>query len=88
MQELLRKYHKKLFCKVTLDNVCQASIIITGAVQTWLLTRGDIELSTLGCIIGLVGAPFWLYTSYKNKQVGIFLISIWYVLCFMDSLMS
>ena len=86
MQELLSKYYRKLLQKLTPDNFCQLSIVITGAFQTWLLTRGDIKFSTLGCMVGLVGAPFWLYTSYKNKQVGIFLISIWYAICFIDGL--
>ena len=72
--------------RITLDNVCQTSIIITGAMQAWLFTRADIELSTLGCIAGLVGAPFWFYTSYKNKQYGIFIVALWYTLCFMDGL--
>ena len=88
MQELLSNYYRKLLCKVTLDSICQASIIVTGAIQAWLFTRADTELSTLGCIVGLVGAPFWFYTSFKNKQYGIFVVAIWYIFCFVDGLLK
>ncbi len=74
--------------RITLDNICQVSIIFTGALQAWLFTRADIELSTLACVVGLVGAPFWFYTSYKNKQYGIFAVAIWYAYCFIDGLIN
>ena len=74
--------------RITLDNVCQMSIILTGALQIWLFTRADINLNSLACIAGLVGAPFWFYTAYKNKQYGIFIVSIWYTYCFIDGLIK
>lgn len=88
MQTLLRKYYQEFIHKITAENVCQVSIILTGATQAWLFTRADIELSTIGCVVGLIGVPAWLYTSYKNKQFGISLIALWYAFCFIDGLMK
>ena len=86
MYTLLHRYYRQVLQKLTLDTICQLSIALTGAGQAWLFTRADIELSTLGCVVGLIGAPFWFYTSFKNKQYGIFIVAIWYTVCFIDGL--
>jgi hypothetical protein len=69
-----------------LDHICQIVIVFTSISQAWLLTRGDTSLAYYGCIVGLIGSPFWLYTSIKNKQLGIFIIAIWYAICYSSGL--
>jgi hypothetical protein len=31
-----------------------------------------------GFIAGIVGQPFWIYSSYSTGQWGIFLVSLWF----------
>ena len=30
------------------------------------------------CIFGLIGQPFWLYTTYNSEQWGMFILSLFY----------
>ncbi len=40
----------------------------------------------IGSAIGLLGQPFWMYSSWFNDQWGIFLLSLWYGLCYFKML--
>ncbi len=56
----------------------QFLIAITGGVAIWLTQQGNEELKKYACVFGLIGQPFWFYTSYLNEQWGIFALSVFY----------
>lgn len=57
----------------------QICIAITGVVAI-LLSQQDKrkEWKKYACIFGLIGQPFWFYSTYNSEQWGIFILSIFY----------
>ena len=55
----------------------QTVILITSALSIWLVTRRE-DWSKYGYIIGLIGQPFWLYSSIQAEQWGIMALTIFY----------
>ena len=62
------------------DVVLQVIIASTGGGAIWLVNQ-DKPWSKWGSVVGTIGQPFWLYTSYINEQWGIFLLSLFYLYC-------
>jgi hypothetical protein len=60
---------------MTLDTISQIAISILSVTAIALVARKN----KWGFVVGLVSQPFWLWTSYVNKQWGVFLVSIIYV---------
>ena len=60
---------------IILDTIAQAGITIFGILAIILVARKN----KWGFVLGLLGEPFWLITSYLNKQWGVLLLSIIYV---------
>lgn len=61
-----------------LDFISQIIIPISGVSAIFLIARKN----KYGFLVGLLGQPFWLYSSFHNKQWGIFVASIIYTLNF------
>jgi len=59
----------------SLDTISQIGLAILGIIAIILVARKN----KWGFVFGLASQPFWLYTSYINKQWGVFLLSIIYV---------
>ena len=55
--------------------IAQIGVAIFGIIAIILVARKN----KWGFVFGLASQPFWLLTSYLNKQWGIFLLSIIYV---------
>lgn len=62
---------------MNIDTICQVFIFILGGSAIWLVGRKE-KWRRWGYIIGLLGQPFWIYTSIHNKQWGILILSLWY----------
>jgi hypothetical protein len=56
-----------------LDFAAQA-VIFMGPIGAMLLGGG----SRWGFVIGLATQPFWFYTSFRHRQWGIFVASVFY----------
>jgi hypothetical protein len=52
------------------------SAIFVGPVGAMLLGSG----SRWGFVIGLATQPFWFYTSFRHRQWGIFIASVFYAI--------
>ncbi len=72
-----RKLHK---VPVMLD---QAVIGATGALAAWINHDPREAVRRWGCIVGLVGSPFWLYTTCKAGQWGMFACTVGYTFAFL-----
>jgi nicotinamide riboside transporter PnuC len=58
-----------------LETISQIAIAILGVTAITLIAKKN----RWGFVIGLISQPFWLYSSYENKQWGIFLLSVIYI---------
>lgn len=56
----------------------QIFIAITGVTGIWLTQQNNEKLKRYACILGMLGQPFWFYSSYQAGQWGIFLMSFFY----------
>lgn len=54
-----------------ISQITQIAIMIFGGLAIWLVGRKE-HWSRWGFIVGLIGQPFWFYTTYVNEQWGIF----------------
>ena len=59
----------------TLDTIAQIGITIFGVSAIILVARKN----KWGFVLGLISQPFWIMTSYLNKQWGVLLLSAFYV---------
>jgi len=60
-----------------MDIISQIMIMICGASAIWLVGRKEYW-KRWGYVIGLIGQPFWFYTTIVNEQWGIFLMTLFY----------
>jgi len=60
---------------LSLDDIAQIGIAIFGVTAIILVAKKN----KWGFVFGLLSQPFWLLTSYLNKQWGVFLLSMIYV---------
>jgi len=60
---------------ITLDAIAQIGITIFGVAAIILVAKKN----KWGFVLGLASQPFWLLTSYLNKQWGVLFFSIVYV---------
>lgn len=60
---------------ISLDSIAQIGITIFGVSAILLVARKN----KWGFVLGLISQPFWLITSYLNKQWGVFFLSAVYV---------
>ncbi|ADD69312.1 hypothetical protein Dacet_2553 [Denitrovibrio acetiphilus DSM 12809] len=57
--------------------IAQTGIFIFGGLSIWLVGRTE-SWRKWGFLAGLISQPFFLYTAYQHKQIGLFLIGLWY----------
>ena len=57
--------------------ISQIGVMVFGASAIWFVGRKE-EWRRWGYILGLLGQPFWYYTTITNEQWGIFLMTIFY----------
>lgn len=62
---------------MTFDQFSQIAILVTNVPAIWLVGRLE-SWKRWGYIFGLLGQPFWFYTIWHNKQIGVFILAIWY----------
>ena len=58
--------------------ISQVIIACTGMVAIYLTQQSNDNLKKYAPILGLVGQPFWYYTTLTNVQYGIFLLTLGY----------
>lgn len=56
----------------------QIIILILSPIAIRLLASNDRKLRLYGCIFGLVGQPFYHWSTYVNEQWGMFIVSLWF----------
>lgn len=69
-----------------IEQIIQVMIAVTGCLSLCLVTRENQKLNKWAPVVGLIGQPFWLYTSFIEGEWGIFILSVVYTLIWFDSL--
>lgn len=54
----------------------QIAILIFSCLSIFLFATP--EYYKWGFIAGLCGQPFWIYSSVKSRQLGVFVVSLWF----------
>lgn len=63
----------------------QFGIAIFGPLAIWLVGRPE-EWRKWGYLCGICSQPFWFYTTIKNEQWGILVLSIFYTYSWMQGI--
>lgn len=58
------------------DDMDQWVIVILGTVTIWLTQRRELSWRRWACILGTLNQPFWLYSTWKAGQMGMFVMAI------------
>lgn len=67
----------------------QGIIVFSSCITIWLLANpGDIEVARWGFLTGLVGQPFWIVSTIRKRQWGIFLVTLFYTGVFVKGLLQ
>lgn len=61
-----------------LSIISQLMIAFSGMVAIYLTQQGNLSLKKYAPILGLIGQPFWYYTTLMNEQYGIFVLTLGY----------
>lgn len=56
----------------------QILIVLFSCTAIWLITTNK-PYGKWGYVIGFLGQPLWLYSSYTTNQWGIFVLSLFYM---------
>ena len=63
--------------------VDQIAIAVTGLTAVFLTQSENERFRRFACLFGVLGQPFWFYTSYASKQWGVFLMCFFYTWAWM-----
>lgn len=64
----------------------QSIIAITGVVAIFLTQSRDKKWQKYACLVGLVGQPFWMMATYQSEQWGMFVLTIFYTLAWLQGI--
>lgn len=56
----------------------QFLIAVTGVLSIVLATSASLAARRAGCVVGLAGQPFWVYTAITHQQDGILFLALVY----------
>lgn len=60
--------------------IAQLMILMTGIPAVVLAQTGSPKYAKWGPILGLIGQPFWLYSTWTAGQWGMFINAILYTM--------
>ena len=56
----------------------QAIIILSGAIAILFVDHPNIKRRRLGSLVGLLGQPFWMYSTVTAEQWGMLALTLFY----------
>lgn len=63
----------------------QVAIPVLSGASVWAFTG---RRHKLGCICGVLGQPFWLYSTFTGELWGMFIVSLWFLANHVKGLLS
>lgn len=64
------------------DLIVQLCIALTGVLAAWVSHAPAERTRRWGCVLGLLGQPFWVWTAWHAGQWGVLACSAGYTLAF------
>jgi hypothetical protein len=61
----------------------QTMIALTGALAIWMTQDRRLAVQKWACVVGLIGEPFWLMSTWREAQWGMFLLTLLYTLAWL-----
>jgi len=61
----------------------QLALTVTGVVAIFLSQDSRHSVRKWSCVFGMLGQPFWFYSSFKAGQAGIFILCFFYTFSWM-----
>lgn len=58
-------------------DISQLAIPVLSGSSIWAMSNKRYKL---GFLFGIVGQPFWFYSTYAAEQWGMFAISFWFAI--------
>ena len=58
----------------------QVAIAVTGVLAIWMSQSPSERARFAAPFFGLLGQPFWMYTTFVAEQWGIFILTFFYTL--------
>lgn len=68
------------------ENLLQLSLLALGACVIALLSCKRLLLRRAGFALGVLHQPLWLITAWRHGQWGLFLLSVWYTLAYLNGI--
>jgi len=68
-----------------LADINQWGIIVLSCTSIWLVGRRE-HWRRWGFVVGLMGQPFWFWSSWQHEQWGIFAVSVWYTYAWLQGI--
>jgi len=62
----------------TIDLIAQMGILLTGATAVFLVGLKQHRYRRWGYLLGVIGQPFWAYTTIHNGQYAITAMCLYY----------
>lgn len=59
-----------------MTTLIQIIIFVSEVLAMWLTQQNNESLKKYAPIVGLIGEPCWLYSTYQTAQWGIFALSV------------
>lgn len=67
-------------------NAAQFIIFASGGIAILLTQAESEQLRQYACLVGLIGQPYWLRSTYNSNQPGMYLLSIFYTYAWLKGL--
>jgi hypothetical protein len=65
-----------------LETICQIGIFVLGTISVYLMSRKN----RWGVVVTLISQPFFLISTYRNNQWGMFALATIYTVCWISGL--
>ena len=65
-----------------IDFIAQGLLALLGLGAAWMLTEPSTRKQYIGCWLGLMSQPFWVYTVWTTGSWGIGILCIMYTLVY------
>lgn len=70
-----------------LDQLAQIAIVLLSPIAIYLLAESG-PTARWGFVVGLCSQPFWIYATAKARQLGMFAISLLYLVIWIRGIVN
>ena len=64
-------------------SIDQFMIMLTGVTAAWMLNGPETPARRWACLVGLVGQPFWFWSTWTHGQWGMLIVTAGFTLAYL-----